>query len=146
MRRGYSLSLACVATILVGGAHADADWQLVDTLATPGGGGGQVSVSLDISSIKQRQGVLTAWVRMNHTKPQRDAPNLPKYVSELHMFALDCDGERLAIVSSSLYDAKGNVVRTNSTPSPVLYSWQPIAPDTYGAKLLDRVCKAATQH
>src|ERR1700733_9973832 len=65
-------------------------------------------VYLDTNSVKVREGRLTAWIQTNYVSPQRTTDPLAKnYSSSLAIEVFDCESERSAPVSITLFSGQG---------------------------------------
>lgn len=97
---------------------------------------------LDADSIKNRNGVLTAWLRVSYNSDQTGVPG-ETYRSSLQLWAFDCRGERRALLQATGYagpDATGKAVSTHMYSLDSANSWQHVAPNSMGEASLKFVC------
>jgi hypothetical protein len=100
---------------------------------------------VDVESIKHRDGLLSAWLKVTYSSPQKDRYTGAPYLSERDLYAYDCDGERYTMVSATQYsgaDLNGVPVGSPFEQQPPLRWFHP-GPGTSGGDTLSFVCAVA---
>jgi hypothetical protein len=126
----------CVGLLPLQEARAS-DWQTVADRPD-----GQIVTMLDVNSIKNRNGTLTAWLRVSYSSDQTGVPG-ETYRSSLQLWAFDCRGERRALMQATGYDgpdATGKAVATHIFTLDSNNSWQHVEPNSVGEASLKLVC------
>lgn len=95
--------------------------------------------TIDASSVAPIDNFIKVWVNTSYKKEQKLELLKKTYVSDKSLWYLDCKGKRVAIVSSTSYNATGEV--QNSYTVRFLASMlDDIAPETVGEDILNFVC------
>ena len=125
------IGLVVVACAVVNLAHADDQgWQEIGSGKAKFGG--TVTMAVDMSRIKRRQGLLTAWRKDTYSQPQVNESVKPRaaYTYSLLMFAVKCEDEQLAFVSATQYGEDSAPVGSLTVPVAA-YDWYPAVPEPW---------------
>ena len=143
MRR---ITLLAVFVVVVPTSQAQAsdwrsqtsDWRLV------GEGVDQSTVEIDLASIKQQDGFVTAWVRRSYNSAQTDLGRHP-YRSTMSLWAYDCKADRSQLLQSMAFE--GPAGRGSAVASENRYlskdAWNSVQPDTVDEAVLRFACSHA---
>jgi hypothetical protein len=139
MRRlGFTL-FACL--LAATGLAADPHWTQVAGKADY-----SMVVYLDTNSVKVREGRLTAWVQTNYVVALKTTDRVPKeYLSTIAFEAFDCESERSAPISITLFSgshAEGEVVGRESIDARTMML-EYNRPGSIAEATLEAVCRAA---
>jgi hypothetical protein len=80
------------------------------------------------------------WLKIELAKP-KSSPTGKSYVKVLARAEWDCEAQNERFLSEVYYDAKGNVVYSE-THDPVLVDWEPVVPESLGSAVIGWVCKS----
>jgi hypothetical protein len=80
------------------------------------------------------------WLKIDLAK-RRSSPDGTSYVKVLARAEWDCEAQNDRFLSQVYYDAKGNVVYSQ-THDPVLVDWEPVVPESLGSAIISWVCKS----
>ena len=133
------LAVAC-AGLSSGAAAAESDWVYVDTSMV-------YIASVDVNSIRKRDGRLSAWVLRDFFEDQtsKSSAKASTYRSTKFLEVVDRDGERTGTAAITHYagDAgTGQAVESGSIPIESV-KLDYVIPGSIGAAIVDFICKRA---
>jgi hypothetical protein len=113
----------------------------------PIGGDKAIAIYVDANNIKEREGHLTAWVRVTFANLQRGDGTQQNFRSLVQLTVIDCENERHGVAKTTYYsgpDGTGNVVNIDDLGLPLdLVELKYDQPETAGSYILEFVCAQA---
>lgn len=140
--RRLILRAVLAAAMLAANPAQAADWRL---LGESGPAGNTITTLVDVSSIKHREDLLTAWEKKLYAVPQKNSSNGRLFRSDLELWAFDCKDERVAIISFTDYEGEdigGAAVSSVEMPLSQLV-WSFVSPGSVFEGGLKLVCGIA---
>lgn len=101
---------------------------------------GEITVYVDLASIKKQNGSVKVWTLTNNTKPEKSGNEY--FMSSKGLIFVNCDEEKYEISSFTSYSGamgNGSVVDTYSL-APYEFEWKFVTPDTLMSSVLELAC------